>query len=279
MNFSVCLALIHNNNVLRNAYIQPQLEKLFGSMGESDILAKKIEVAFQPEIRPHSIAMAFMRDVMYRMLGRKWQRYRLLKPRALLPDVISFLKGSLIKYIVEREKGKQWKKNSAIEVILTDKHIRAWQEFLDTDADFLICFEDDAVFKDDSHLKINNLLNTLAENHQNMPCYIDLGGGCQLCDLMIDHLEENQDELYKYYRKPVTNTTCAYLMNRQLVVIFHDLLIRKPWLRLIGADWMINSLFIQMANKGMQCFCMHAYPTIVKHGTTTGEYVSSFDRN
>ena len=73
----VFLALIHNNNVLRNGYIRPQLENLLVSM-ESHIVAEKIEVSYQPEIRPHSTVMAFIRDVMYRKLGREWQRYRLL---------------------------------------------------------------------------------------------------------------------------------------------------------------------------------------------------------
>jgi len=29
---SVCIALIHNNNVQRNAYIRPQLEKMAGGL-------------------------------------------------------------------------------------------------------------------------------------------------------------------------------------------------------------------------------------------------------
>lgn len=176
MHFSVCLALIHNNNVSRNAYFRPQLEKLFDGM-ESHIVVEKFEVSFQPEIRPHSATMAFMRDVMYRKLDREWHRYRLLKSRTLLRDVVGFLKASFIKYIVKRDKiSERWKKNSTIETIVTEKHIRAWGKFLDTDADFLICFEDDAVFKDDSVQKLNNLLNTLAKNHPNIPCYVDLGG-------------------------------------------------------------------------------------------------------
>jgi hypothetical protein len=272
---SVCVALIHNNNVPRNAYIRPQLEKLLGGMAPH-IVAEKIEISFQPAIKPHSTAMAFMRDVMYRKLDREWHRYRLLKPRALLRDVVGFLKGSYIKYVVEREGiGDPWKKSSAIEVMLTEKHLRAWGRFLDTDADFLICLEDDVVFKDDSVQKLNNLLNMLVENHPNRPCYIDLGGGCQLSDLAIGRLEENQDEFYRYYSKPVTNTACAYLMSRQLVATFHATLTRRPWLRLIGIDWMMNSLFVQMENDGAECVCMHADPTIVKHGSITGEYISS----
>jgi hypothetical protein len=36
---------------------------------------------------------------------------------------------------------------------------------------------------------------------------------------------------------------------------------------------MMNKLFILMASDGVEVDCMHD-PTVFKHGTTTGEYVS-----
>lgn len=270
----VCIALIHNNNVQRNAYIRPQLEKISGGL-EMYIASEKIEVSFQSEIKPHGTAMAFMRDVMYRKLDREWHRYRLLKPLNLVRDVVGFLKCSFIKYAAKRNGiGAQWKRNSAIEVTVTEKHVRAWGRFLDTDADFLICFEDDAVFKDDSVQKINELLDMLSRRNLDTPIYVDLAGGCMLDELKIGNLETGQDACFRFYSKPVTNTACAYLMSRQLVAVFHSTLTRRPWLRLIGIDWMMNGLFIHMANDEVECICMHADPTIFKHGTTTGEYVS-----
>lgn len=270
----VCIALIHNNNVQRNTYIRPQLEKMSGGLA-MHIASEKIEVSFQSEIKPHGTAMAFMRDVMYRKLDREWHRYRLLKPLNLVRDVVGFLKCSFIKYAAKRnEMGAQWKRNSAIEVTVAEKHVRAWGKFLDTDADFLICFEDDAVFKDDSVQKINDLLDTLSRKNCDTPIYVDLAGGCELDKLKIDNLETGQDASFRFYSKPVTNTACAYLMSRSLVSTFHATLTRRPWLRLIGIDWMMNSLFIRLANDGLECICMHADPTAFKHGTTTGEYVS-----
>lgn len=271
---SVCIALIHNNNVQRNAYIRPQLEKISGGL-KPQISSEKVEVSFQSEIKPHSTAMAFMRDVMYRKLDREWHRYRLLKPLNLVRDVVGFLKCSFIKYAAKRNGiGAQWKRNSAIEVTVTEKHVRAWGRFLDTDADFLICFEDDAVFKDDSVQKINELLDMLSRRNLDTPIYVDLAGGCELGTLKIDNLEADRDASFRFYSKPVTNTACAYLMSRTLVSTFHTILTRRPWLRLIGIDWMMNKLFILMASDGVEGICMHADPTTFKHGTTTGEYVS-----
>lgn len=271
---SLLVALIHNNNPERNAHIRPQLEKLLHSL-EPFIDSKKIEVSFQTELQPHGTAMAFTRDVMYRHLDRRWHLYRLLKPLTLLRDFVGFVKGAFIKYVVERNSiGAFWRRNSAIEVIVTEKHVRAWGRFLDSGADFLLCFEDDAVFKDDSVQRIKDLLGILSQRNPGTRIYVDLAGGCKLDELKIVNLETGQDASFKHYSKPVTNTACGYLMNRQLAVAFHSILTRRPWLRLIGIDWMMNSLFIQMANDGMKCDCMHAVPTIFKHGTTTGEYVS-----
>lgn len=100
------------------------------------------------------------------------------------------------------------------------------------------------------------------------------GGGCSLADLMIARLETRHDGNYRHYQKPVTNTACAYLISRELVIKFNAILTRKPWLRLIGIDWMINSLFISMGKEVSSVVCMHADPTIFKHGTKTGEYIS-----
>lgn len=266
----ICLALIHNNNPQRNAYIQPRLAELRTCLSRK-FSATSLEVSFQPEIKPHGTPMAFLRDAIYLILDREWRRYRLLRSRFLLSDAPHFLVGSFRKY--SRTRGG-WRRSSAIEVVVTDKHIRAWAAFLETGADFLICFEDDAVFKDDSNQRVADLLDTLSRRNLDSPAYVDLAGGCRLEELWIAKLEAGQDAYFRHYSKLVTNTACAYLMSRPLVTTFHEILTRRPWLRLIGIDWLMNKLFITMANKEVGCLCMHADPTILKHGATTGDYVS-----
>ena len=141
---SVSLALIHNNNPQRNAYIQPRLAALRTSLSRK-FSATSLEVSFQSEIKSHSTPMAFLRDVIYQALDRDWLRYRALKPPLLPRHVASFLRSS---WKTRRYSGwRGWRRSSAIEVVVTDKHIRAWAAFLETGADFLICFEDDAVFQ------------------------------------------------------------------------------------------------------------------------------------
>lgn len=90
----VSIALIHNHNAERNAYIRPRLEELQSALS-SGFDVKLFEVAYQPEIKPHTMLMAFFRDVIYQVLDRDWLRYRLL-PTIFLPrHIASFLLRSL----------------------------------------------------------------------------------------------------------------------------------------------------------------------------------------
>lgn len=273
---SVCLALIHNNDAHRYGYIRPALEQLCVRLSQS-FTTTIIEISIQPEIRPHSTLMTLLRDVMYKGLAREWSRYRLLKVRLLPLDALNFLVSSFKKYILSRG-GRSvlegWKRNSFVETVVTDKHIRAWSRFLESGADFMICFEDDAVLRDDSSQRVNELLDNLSRKSSHSLIYVDLAGGCERGALKIDNLETGIDASFRFYSKPVTNTACSYLMSRPLVTIFIEMVIRRPWLRLIGVDWLMNKLFILAANDGVECACMHAFPTIFKHGSVTGEYVA-----
>ena len=271
---SIFIALIHNNNMERNAYIRPQLDKMANTLS-SVIISERMDISFQPEIKPHGIGMALLRDAMYKKIDREWYKYRLLKPPLLVLDMARFLKISFMKYIVNKNNiGFIWQKKSAVEVIVTEKHIRAWGGFLDSDADFIMCLEDDVVFNSDSVEKIKDLIGLLLKKDVDTQIYVDIAGGCKLDELRIDNLQSSENDFFKFYKKPVTNTACAYLMNRQLAVTFHSIITRRPWLRLLGIDWMMNSLFVSMENNKIKSFCMHSVPSIFKHGTTTGEYVS-----
>jgi hypothetical protein len=271
---SLCIALIHNNNLLRNSYIKPQLENLTRVL-QSKFTVSEFDVSYQGEINPHRASMAFIRDIIYQNLASKWRKYRLLKSREFFNWII-FLRTSFVKYILNPNcLLNQLKRTSSIEMMVTDKHLRAWGRFVDSGADYLMVFEDDAVFKEDSAVRIKELINKLSKKQVDKPCYVDIGGGFELADLMICQLEISQVESYRYYGKPVTNTVCAYLMCRQLASILYTKITKRPWLRMMNSDWLLNSLFINIQEDGVKCLCMHSDPTIVKHGTFAGDYSSS----
>ena len=91
---SVFMALIHNNNAERIAYIRPRLVELQTRLSDR-VEAELLEVAYQPQIKPHGIPMALLRNVVYETLGRDWMRYRHIRPPLLLRHVASYLRSRL----------------------------------------------------------------------------------------------------------------------------------------------------------------------------------------
>ena len=154
----ICIALIHNRNTERNTKIIPELEELQSLLIGLQFDVKLVEVAYQSEIRPHCQSMAVLRDVIYQVTALNWQRYCGVKPSLFRHIAILLRKTFQIGRYAECG---NWRRSSAIEMSVADKHIRAWSSFLDGNHDFLICFEDDAVFRNDSKDRLADLLKKL----------------------------------------------------------------------------------------------------------------------
>lgn len=269
----IAIGLVHNNNSERNQYLFPALEGLVASLSSSRSVAR-LEASAQPPVEPHGLKMALARDLAYFVLARQWSIYRGLEVKSAIRASRVFIKNAWKKYVPPREEAKRWMRNSHIETIVTDKHIRIWQCFLESDLQYLLVFEDDVVFRDDSDVSIQNLLTRLDQLPAGQLAYVDLAGGCKLDDLAISNLESAKDAHFRHYARPTTNTACAYLINRELAQRFCKLLLRRPWLRLIGIDWMMNKLFMLINPAVGEIYCAHSDPTIFKHGSTTGDYIT-----
>ena len=273
---SVLIALIHNNNLERNSIIRPNLKKLNNILSNKFIVSK-VEISYQPNLIPLNILASLRLDLIYLRLENKWLKYRLIKITTikkyfrLLIDLLALLKKYSLNLNDIRTK---WQKNRAIEMYLTDKHIRAWDVFLESDCESLLIFEDDAIFKLDSFGKI---LHSLSESN-NIPkdtlLIADLAGGLPLEDLGIAHLVKEKKDGITIYSKPVTNTACGYLLNRSIVEEFRKLILLYPNYRLLGIDWMINQLLIDIDFRKKKTFCFHFEPTALNHGSFAGKYLS-----
>jgi hypothetical protein len=270
---SVCLALIHNNNEERNSRIRPALAELASALGFA-CNVQLIEVAYQAQLRPHSTRLAFIRDVMYQVLAYQWKKYRRL-PVSVYRETMDAFRFLRKKYLGgDRNIIDRWRRSSAIETIVSDKHIRAWDAFLESDCDIVICFEDDAVFNADSIDKLKMVLQEVSALSAATNLYVDLAGGCALSDLFIAQLVQKRSGIFTYYNKAVTNTACAYLLSRSLVAAFREVLTIKPALRLIGIDWMMNRLLIELEAQGASCVCFHTEPTALTHGSVAGDFAA-----
>jgi len=267
----ICFALIHNSNQQRNEYLLPHLESL-RNITSLKFDVKRFYISAQPKVLAHGAWMAIFRGFLQQKLNRNWCQYKKINPPFLLKTVIIFLKANIKKYCSKKTFREIGNRHSFIETILTDKHIRAWNAFIETDCEYLVCFEDDAVFRDNSIARFSALFDTLIQRAGNQFVYVDLAGGCDINDLQISQLATVTQDDFTHYSKPVTNTTCVYLISRLLVSEFLNQLTRRPWLRLIAIDWMINKLFIDIEKNNFEILCMHAEPPIFHHGSATGVY-------
>ena len=160
-----------------------------------------------------------------------------------------------------------------VERAVTGKHIVAWRRFRDSDLGELLVLESDAVATDRSREMISELLNRPADQ----PRYVNLAGGLEPQAIGITHLrihqakETNDPNDIVRYRKPVTNTSCAYLVNRTFTELALEHLDREPEDAELGIDWLFNAIFMgQEARNGPMIECLHAEPPAIVHGSTQG---------
>lgn len=266
----IVIALIHNNDENRLTYIKPKINALIIEL-QKEMSVDFFEVSWQPDLKPVKLRTAFFRDVMYWKLDREWNRYKKTKNNFFLIDFQSIVKNSIRKYFLNSDVARRWARACAIEMYVTDKHLRAFSGALECRADYLLCFEDDAVFMEYSIRNVVRSLNDLKNRPNEIPIYIDLAGGCQLKDIKIGKLESKRDGNFIYYSKSVTNTACCYLTNRVQLENFMYFLTRHPLLRYVGIDWCMNKLFMLQSKHGSKSDCFHAYPHFFKHGSVTGE--------
>lgn len=269
----MALAIVHNRNAARNASLLPRIAELADSLGrEGPVL--QFEAWAQPDVQPHAFPVALARDALLAQLQRDWARYRLHEVPARWRALRNVVKGARRAYLPIQEETRRAMRSMAIEAMVTDKHIRLWQRFLDSDMPSLIVFEDDAVFGEHSIQEIVRLRERLSQEPAARPVYIDLAGGCDPRELAVDRLLIGQDRRFRRYRRPVTNTACVYLVNRSMAQLFVTHLLQRPWLRLISIDWLMNKLFMLIHPDDDSVLCLHADPPIFGHGSTTGHYIS-----
>jgi hypothetical protein len=149
INLNLRVALIHNNDPQRVPILRENIRRVEHELGTKHEI-QVTEISYQQEIEPHSKSVAFLRDIWYKALDLEWRKYI----EAPLERGRWFREATTALYrrywINNNSDVERWRRSSAIETVVTDKHVRAWDGFLETRADALIVFEDDAVFRDSS---------------------------------------------------------------------------------------------------------------------------------
>jgi hypothetical protein len=142
---------------------------------------------------------------------------------------------------------------------LTGKHIFLWQDFLESDFDYLIVFEDDATSNQTPELSIATVFRYIS-TFEPQPIFVNLIHQFNLRNQEIGSEYEKLNSLF-YFTKVFANTTGAYIINRQMAYYLFEAILVEPNLRVMGADWLIG-LLARKIPADSKFICLNVEPTL-----------------
>lgn len=154
-----------------------------------------------------------------------------------------------------------------VEKAVTAKHIQAWSDFHSSGLSELLVLESDAVLTPRTVTSIESIL----EKPSSRARYVNLAGGLEGAQIAINavpHARCDQDNTYLAYARPVTNTSCAYMINSPMAAFLVAFLEQQPDASALGIDWLFNAAFLNSTKVEIEC--LHAAPPVINHGSITG---------
>jgi len=257
------LAAVHYGE-LPQSPAQHVVQELVASKGAHEF----IEVTHQPDLvtTPNiPELLAWRHD--QRRLEHKWRDY--LDRANALQDFAANVNEYLYRIRLRLDRNfreSQWRARQ-IEKLVTAKHIQAWRQFIDSSCAVLVVIESDATRTPGS---VGGVADAVAELSAGEPTYVNLAGGLSQRDISIEHLASSQVNGMTLFTRPVTNTSCAYAVNRDVVLGLLSFLSTNPEASTFGIDWLFNSFFMHQTSTGNKIRCFHSQPPALLHGSLTG---------
>ena len=260
---SVILAAVHYGELS-----QSPAQYVVQELVTSEVVHDFIEVTHQPELvtTPNiPELLAWRHD--QRLLEHQWRDY--LNKASALQDLAANVNENLYRIRLRLDQNfrvSQWRTRQ-IEEFVTAKHIQAWRQFIDSSCAVLVVIESDATLTPDS---VKGVTDALAELSAAEPTYVNLAGGLHREDISIEHLAASQVDGMTEFTRPVTNTSCAYAVNRAVVLEMLTFLSTNSKPCTLGIDWLINSFFMNQTATRNNIRCFHSQPPALLHGSLTG---------
>ena len=234
----------------------------------SEVVHDFIEVTHQPGLvtTPNiPELLAWRHD--QRLLEHQWRDY--LDTASALQDFAANVNEHLYRIRLRLDRNfrfSQWQSRQ-IEKFVTAKHIQAWRQFIDSSSSVLVVIESDATLTPDSFRGVTDAVAKLSVGE---PTYVNLAGGLNREDISIELLAASQENGMTEFTRPVTNTSCAYAVNRAAGLELLSFLSTVPKASTLGIDWLINSFFMNQTSAGNSIRCFHSQPPALLHGSLTG---------
>lgn len=158
-----------------------------------------------------------------------------------------------------------------VEAFVTSKHLSSWQRFRANEAyTGLLVLESDAVWLEGSGEGVAQIMQLVGDS--SVPAYVNIAGGFDPHTIDIEHLGEPAGDFAHVVRmkRAVTNTSCAYAINRSMAELLVYYAKAHPDHAVLGIDWLLNAAFLDAYAKKSPVSCWHAQPPVLGHGSLTG---------
>jgi hypothetical protein len=163
------------------------------------------------------------------------------------------------------------KAQALAEIDLTRKHIKAWKEFICSDADHLVVLESDALIV--SNEKFLNFLESLNEFENED--YISLTWPVSNELLSLNQIASNRNKTYYTLDWQITNTTAGYVLSKNLAAKLLRKSEKGKVERKIAIDFYMNQIFAELRKKeNWNARTIVPSQELVLNGSLVGEYVS-----
>ena len=260
------LALIHNSE--EEMPSRRVSDELMSRIAGSNLLEIFEQANFS---RRANFSKLFQHLKMQLQIEDSWRLYRGKQSSvSRLKAGINFVRKLLLLLLLSSVRSREWRIRQ-IECAVSLKHQNAWKRFQESDANILLVLESDAAWIENESEEISGLLDLLLIPS---PTYLNLAGGLNLEKLGIELLTKANEEAPRHntktFSKPVTNTSCAYAINRSLADAFLSHIESLPKQESLGIDWLINAVFLEMTRRRLDVTCIHSFPPILHHGSMVG---------
>ncbi len=265
------VAVVHNNEASIPAHKVVAMLKTF----QDDF--QHLEISKQTIDNAVDMRFLICDAVNQHRMEKRWRSY--CDSSSISKDVISVIAKLLrtINLVFSKNyRSSAWNIRQ-VEKAITNKHIQAWKEFSTSQFDFLLVMEADATYDEAQKIQLALTLESPSTRH---PTFLNVGGGLDLNELKVkkllrERLNTAGQELLTF-SKPITNTACAYAINKSLVQALLEAATNEPLQanKALPIDWFLNSLFMHLTMKGMQIDCQHFNPPLLIHGSISENFGS-----
>lgn len=178
--------------------------------------------------------------------------------RAFLFETRLFLQG---KSIVQKPRHLVY-----VTVVLSQKHVRAWETIMDLDFDAALVLEDDAILDVNNISVLNDSLELI---NSSQPLFFNLAKGNDLSSYISKDFNSGNG-LIKWSQAPIADTTCAYLFNESCAEVLLNAYRMNPKYDSLGIDFILSDIFILNTNITV----LHNTNPPFANGTIFGEFES-----